>query len=76
MGLARREFAVLRALMSRPGVVLSREEIEHRVYGWGQEVESNAVDVAIHGIRAKLGADTIRNIRGVGWTVPKPEGIR
>lgn len=68
--LPRREFAVLRAMASRPGVIMSREEIEHRVYGWGNEVESNAVEYAIHGIRAKLGADTIRNIRGVGWMVP------
>lgn len=73
VALARREFAVLRALMTRPGMILSREEIEHRVYGWGSEVESNAVEFAIHGIRSKLGAQTIRNIRGVGWTIPKPE---
>lgn len=69
--LARREFAVLRALMTRPGAILSREELEHRVYGWGREVESNAIEYAIHGLRTKLGAATIRNIRGVGWTVPR-----
>ncbi|WP_392544417.1 response regulator [Oryzobacter telluris] len=69
--LPRREFAVLRALLTRPGVILSRDDLEHRVYGWGQEVESNAVEYAIHRLRAKLGADTIRNVRGVGWTVPK-----
>lgn len=73
--LARREFAVLRALMTRPGTILSREELEHRVYGWGREVESNAVEYAIHGLRGKLGAETIRNVRGVGWTVP-PEQTR
>ncbi|WP_240918061.1 winged helix-turn-helix domain-containing protein [Phycicoccus sp. HDW14] len=50
---------------------MSREELEHRVYGWGREVESNAVEYAIHGLRAKLGSTAIRNIRGVGWTVPR-----
>ncbi len=69
--LSKREFAVLRALLARPGVILSREEIEQRVYGWGREVESNAVEYVIHRLRAKLGADTIRNIRGVGWVTPK-----
>ena len=68
--LPRREFAVLRALLTRPGVILSRDELEHRVYGWGQEVESNAIEYAIHRLRAKLGGDIIRNVRGVGWTVP------
>ncbi len=69
--LSKREFAVLRALLTRPGIISSRQEIEQRVYGWGREVESNAVEYVIHRLRAKLGADTIRNVRGVGWVVPK-----
>jgi two-component system, OmpR family, response regulator len=69
--LSKREFGVLRALLTRPGVVMSRQEIEQRVYGWGREIESNAVEYVIHRLRAKLGADTIRNIRGVGWVAPK-----
>jgi len=69
--LSKREFGVLRALLTRPGIILSRQEIEQRVYGWGREVESNAVEYVIHRLRAKLGTDTIRNVRGVGWVVPK-----
>ncbi len=69
--LTRREFAVLRALLSRPGVVLSRDELEYRVYGAGDEVESNAIEFTIHRLRAKLGAEAIRNVRGIGWLVPK-----
>ncbi len=69
--LSRREFAVIRALLTRPGVILSREDLEHRVYGWGNEVESNAIEYLIHRVRAKLGPDVVRNVRGVGWTVPK-----
>jgi two-component system OmpR family response regulator len=72
--LSKREFAVLRALLTRPGIILSREELEQRVYGWGREVESNAVEYVIHRLRAKLGADAIRNIRGVGWVAPKDAG--
>jgi len=71
VALSRREFAVIRALLTRPGIILSREDLEHRVYGWGNEVESNAIEYLIHRVRAKLGADIVRNIRGVGWTVPK-----
>lgn len=74
VSLSPREFAVLRVLLTRPGVVLSREEIEQRVYGWGREVESNAVEYVIHRLRTKLGAHTIRNIRGVGWVAPKNAG--
>jgi two-component system OmpR family response regulator len=71
--LSRREFAVIRALLARPGVILSREELEHKVYGWGYEVESNAVEYLIYRVRAKLGADAVRNVRGVGWMMPKAE---
>ena len=73
--LSAREFALLHALMERPGAILSREQLENRIYGWGEEVSSNAVDVLIHGMRRKLGADTIRNVRGLGWRVaPLQEG--
>lgn len=68
--LSRREFAVLRAMMRRPGHILSRAQLEERVYGWGAEVESNAIEYVIHRLRSKLGQDAIRNVRGVGWTVP------
>ncbi|MBN8844146.1 MAG: response regulator transcription factor [Sphingomonadales bacterium] len=69
--LSAREFALLRALLVRPGTILSRSELEERIYGWGEEVESNAVDFLIHGLRRKLGQDAIRNIRGAGWLVDR-----
>lgn len=67
--LSAREFAVLEALMQRPGALLSRAQLEDRLYGWGEEIESNAVSVYIHQLRRKLGADFIQNIRGVGYFV-------
>jgi DNA-binding response OmpR family regulator len=67
--LSSREFAVLEALMQRPGALLSRAQLEDRLYGWGEEIESNAVSVYIHQLRRKLGADFIRNVRGVGYFV-------
>ena len=70
--LSGREFAMLQALLIRPGAILSRSELEDRIYGWGEEVESNAVEYLIHAIRRKLGADIIKNVRGVGWMVSKP----
>ena len=70
--LSPREFALLHALLLRPGAILTRDELEERIYGWNEEVESNAVDFLIHGVRKKLGADVIRNIRGAGWMVDKP----
>ncbi|MBB3018050.1 DNA-binding response OmpR family regulator [Microvirga lupini] len=66
-----REFALLQALLERPGAILSRKQLEDALYGWGDEVESNAVDVLIHYIRRKFGNDIIRNVRGVGWMVVK-----
>ena len=69
--LSAREFALLHALMERPGAVLSREQLEKRIYGWDEAVNSNAVEVIIHGLRKRLGADIIRNVRGLGWRVPK-----
>jgi len=70
--LSAREFALLHALLERPGAILSREQLENRIYGWGEEVSSNAVDVLIHGMRRKLGADAIRNVRGLGWRMASP----
>lgn len=65
--LSAREFAVLEALMQRPGAVLSREQLEESVYGWGEEVASNAIEVHLHHLRRKLGSASIRNVRGVGY---------
>ncbi|MCO5100598.1 MAG: response regulator [Burkholderiaceae bacterium] len=73
VALSSREYAVLEALMMRPGAILSRAQLEDRLYGWGESVESNAVEVYIHGLRRKLGHDFIQNVRGVGYFVPKPE---
>ncbi len=70
--LTAREFALLQALLERPGTILSREQLENRIYGWGEEVSSNAEDVLIHGMRRKLGPDAIRNVRGLGWRVAAP----
>ena len=67
--LSTREFALIQALAERPGAVLARTQIEERVYGWGEEVESNAVDVLIHYVRRRFGKEVIRNIRGSGWTI-------
>ena len=69
--LSHREFSLLQALLLRPGAILSRSALEDRLYGWGEEVESNAVEYLIHSVRKKLGADTIKNVRGVGWMIPK-----
>ena len=71
VSLSAREFALLHALVESPGAVLSREQLEDRLYGWGGEVESNAVEVHIHALRRKLGSDLIRNVRGVGYMVPR-----
>lgn len=69
--LTAREFSLLQALLVRPGAILSRSELEHQVYGWNEEVESNAIEFLIHSLRRKLGSDTIKNVRGVGWMVAK-----
>ncbi|WP_410209910.1 response regulator [Aquirhabdus sp.] len=69
--LSKREFSLLHALMIRPGAILSRADIEDRIYGWNEEVESNAVEFLIHALRKKLGSDAIKNVRGVGWMVPQ-----
>jgi two-component system OmpR family response regulator/two-component system response regulator QseB len=72
VALSAREFAVVEALMAKPGAVLSRAQLEDRLYGWGEEIESNAVSVYIHQLRKKLGADFIRNVRGVGYFIGEP----
>ncbi|MFT3849637.1 MAG: response regulator [Propionivibrio sp.] len=69
--LSGREFSLLRALLERPGVPLSRAQLEERIYGWNEEIESNAIEVYIHSLRRKLGAQWIRNVRGVGYRVPE-----
>ncbi len=69
--LSAREFALLQALLLRPGMILSRADLEGHIYGWSEEVESNAVEFLIHAIRKKLGALAIRNVRGVGWMVDR-----
>lgn len=71
--LSAREFALLQALLLRAGSILTRAELEERIYGWNEEVESNAVDFLIHGVRKKLGADVIKNVRGAGWMVVRPD---
>jgi two-component system response regulator QseB len=70
VSLSGREYALLEALTARPGIVLSRAQLEERLYGWQEEVASNAVEVHIHNLRRKLGADVIRSERGVGYTIP------
>ena len=67
--LSAREFALLHALMEKPGAVLSREQLEDRLYGWGEEVESNAVEVHVHNLRRKLSPGVIRTVRGVGYRI-------
>lgn len=69
--LSAREWAVLEPLLARPGRVLSRAQLEEKLYGWKDEISSNAVEVYVHGLRRKLGADLIQNVRGVGYLVPR-----
>lgn len=69
--LSAKEFSLLHALLLRPGAILARGELEERIYGWNEEVESNAIDFLIHAVRKKLGAGVIKNIRGAGWMVEK-----
>ena len=69
--LTNKEFAILQTLLQHPGVIYSRSDLEDKIYGWGEEVESNAIDFLIHALRKKLGKEAIKNIRGVGWTIPK-----
>jgi two-component system response regulator QseB len=69
VALSPREFALLEALIARPGTVLSRAQLEEKLYGWNEPVDSNAVEVHLHALRRKLGAGAIRNVRGVGWAL-------
>ena len=71
VALSTREFDLLHALMLSAGRVLSREQLEQQLYAWGQEVESNAVEVHVHHLRKKLGADLIQTVRGVGYLLPR-----
>jgi len=71
VALSAHEFSVLEALLQRPGTVLSRAQLEERLYGWSEGIESNAIEVYVHGLRRKLGNDAIRTLRGVGYFVPK-----
>jgi two-component system response regulator QseB len=69
--LSAREFTLLQAFLDRPGVVLSRAQLEEKLYGWDDSVDSNAIEVHIHALRKKLGSDFIKNVRGIGYLVPK-----
>lgn len=69
IAVSRREFAILHALAERPGHVLSRSQLEDRIYGWQEEIESNAVEVHIHKLRAKLGRSRIETVRGEGYRI-------
>lgn len=71
VNLSGREFALLHALLEKPGIPFSRSQLEDRLYGWEEEIGSNAVEVHIHTLRRKLGSDWIRNVRGVGYMVPR-----
>ena len=69
--LSAREWAVLEPLLARPGMVLSRRQLEEKLYSWKDDLSSNAVEVYIHGLRKKLGPRIIQNVRGVGYMIPK-----
>jgi len=71
--LSQKEFALLEALLEQPGSVLSKSQLEERLYGWGEEVLSNAIEVHLHHLRRKLGASWIRNVRGVGYKLSPPQ---
>jgi len=71
VALSAHEYAVLEALLQRPGAVLSRAQLEDRLYGWDEQIESNAIEVYVHGLRRKLGSDAIRTLRGVGYFIPR-----
>jgi two-component system OmpR family response regulator len=71
LALSAREWVVLEPMLQRPGVVFSRAQLEEKLYGWKDEVSSNAVEVYVHGLRKKLGADFIKTVRGLGYVVPR-----
>jgi DNA-binding response OmpR family regulator len=72
LSLSRREYMLLKALMESAGVIQTREGLEAKLYSWGDEVASNAIEVHIHNLRKKLPTDFIRTLRGIGYMVPKP----
>ncbi len=72
LALSAREFSLLEALLEHPGTVLSREQLEHCLYGWQDEVTSNAIEVHLHNLRRKLGMSWVRNVRGVGYKIVEP----
>jgi DNA-binding response OmpR family regulator len=69
IALPAREFHLLHALLERPGAVLSREQLREKLYSWGEEIESNTIEVFVHSLRKRLGADYIITVRGVGYAV-------
>ena len=73
VSLSAREYALLEALADRPGAYLTRAQLEERLYGWDEEIASNAIEVHIHGLRKKLDSGFIRNVRGLGYTLGQPK---
>jgi len=73
INLSKREFDVLRALMEGAGRVLTRSQLEQSLYGWNRNVDSNAIEVHIHNLRLKIGAKTLRTVRGVGYTISRTD---
>lgn len=71
VNLSSREWAVLEPLLARPGAIYSRAQLESKLYGWKEDISSNAVEVYVHGLRKKLGSDLIQTVRGLGYVVPK-----
>ena len=71
VSLSAREWAVLEPMIARPGVVFSRAQLEEKLYGWKDEISSNAVEVYVHGLRKKLGSDLIQTVRGLGYVIPR-----
>ncbi|MBG9387547.1 response regulator [Caenimonas aquaedulcis] len=71
VSLSAREWAVLEPMLARPGVVFSRSQLEEKLYGWKDDISSNAIEVYVHGLRKKLGSDMIQTVRGLGYLVPR-----
>ena len=76
INISRREFALLQKLLENAGRVLSREQLTQTLYGWGDDVDSNALEVHIHNLRKKFGSDLIRTIRGVGYMIDKEPHVQ
>jgi two-component system, OmpR family, response regulator len=71
VSLSAREWAVLEPMIARPGAVFSRSQLEEKLYGWKDDISSNAVEVYVHGLRKKLGSELIQTVRGLGYVVPR-----